>query len=137
MLFPACWHADIKIFYYTKNLSYFELFFELGNLNLEFQILENDKLLVINIGIPLLKNITKDNHPFVSDVRENSSVKLANGNISKSRWIQFKVPIFPEYYEGTRYSNFYSAINGISDLKTIRFIRLAIKGFSNPITFLN
>jgi cell surface protein SprA len=84
--------------------------------------------------IPLLKNITKDNHPFVSDIRENSSVKLANGNTSQSRWIQFKVPIFPEYYEGTRYSNFYSAINGISDLKTIRFIRLAIKGFSNPIT---
>ena len=84
--------------------------------------------------IPLLKNITKDNHPFVSDIRENSSVKLANGNISKSRWIQFKVPIFPEYYEGTRYSNFFNAIKGISDLKTIRFIRLAIKGFSNPIT---
>ena len=84
--------------------------------------------------IPLLKNITKDNHPFVSDIRENSSVKLANGNTSQSRWIQFKVPIFPEYYEGTRYSNFFNAINGISDLKTIRFIRLAIKGFSNPIT---
>ncbi len=84
--------------------------------------------------IPLLKNITKDNHPFVSDIRENNSVKLANGNVSQSRWIQFKIPIFPEYYEGTRYSNFFSAINGISDLKSIRFIRIAVKGFINPIT---
>ena len=84
--------------------------------------------------VPILKNITKENHPFVSDIRENNSVKLANGNISQSRWIQFKVPIFPDYYEGTRYNNFFNAINGISDLKTIRFIRLAIKGFTNPIT---
>ena len=84
--------------------------------------------------IPILKNISKENHPFVSDIRENSNVKLPNGNITNSRWIQFKIPIFPEYYDGTKYSNFFKAINGISDLKTIRFIRLAVKGFSKPIT---
>ena len=84
--------------------------------------------------IPILKNITKENHPFVADIRENSNVKLANGNITQSRWIQFKIPIFPEYYEGTKYSNFFNAVNGISDLKTIRFVRMAIKGFSNPVT---
>ena len=84
--------------------------------------------------IPILKNITKENHPFVSDIRENSNVKLANGNITQSRWIQFKIPIFPEYYDGTKYSNFFNAVNGISDLKTIRFVRMAIKGFSNPVT---
>ena len=84
--------------------------------------------------VPILKNITKENHPFVSDIRENSNVKLANGSINNSRWIQFKIPIFPEYYEGTKYSSFFNAINGITDLKTIRFIRLAVKGFSNPIT---
>ena len=33
--------------------------------------------------IPILKNITKENHPFVSDIRENSNVKLANGNITQ------------------------------------------------------
>ena len=84
--------------------------------------------------IPILKNITKENHPFVSDIRENSNVKLANGSTTSSRWIQFKIPIFPEYYEGTKYGSFFNAINGINDLKTIRFIRLAVKGFSKPIT---
>ena len=83
--------------------------------------------------LPILKNITKENHPFVSDIRENSNVKLANGSITKSRWIQFKIPIFPEYYEGTKYGSFFNAINGITDLKTIRFIRLAVKGFSNQL----
>ncbi|MAT79906.1 MAG: cell surface protein SprA [Flavobacteriales bacterium] len=84
--------------------------------------------------IPILKNITKENHPFVSDIRENNNVKLSNGNITKSRWIQFKIPIFPEYYDTNRYSNFFNAVNGISDLKTIRFIRMAIRGFSSPVT---
>ena len=84
--------------------------------------------------IPILKNITMENHPFVSDIRENNNVKLSNGNITKSRWIQFKIPIFPEYYDATKYSNFFNAVNGISDLKTIRFIRMAVQGFSNPIT---
>ena len=79
--------------------------------------------------IPILKNITKENHPFVADIRENTNVKLANGNITQSRWIQFKIPIFPEYYEGTKYSNFFNAINGISDLKTIRFVKDGNQGF--------
>ena len=84
--------------------------------------------------IPILKNITKENHPFVSDIRENNNVKLPNGKITSSRWIQFKIPIFPEYYQGTKYSSFFKAVNGINDLKTIRFIRLAVTGFSKPIT---
>ena len=84
--------------------------------------------------IPIFKNITKENHPFVSDIRVNNSVTLSNGDNIKSRWIQFKVPIFPEHYEGTRFNQYFRRINGINDLKSIRFIRLAVKGFDEPVT---
>ena len=84
--------------------------------------------------IPLFKNMSKDNHPFVADVRENNNVKLPNGNNINSRWILFKVPIFKEYYEGKSINQYFNSINGINDLKSISFIRLALKDFENPTT---
>ena len=77
---------------------------------------------------------TRENNPFISDVRENNNVQLANGSTTSSRWLQFKIPIFPEYYEGTNFSNYFDRVNGISDLKSIRFIRMVLNGFQSQTT---
>ena len=84
--------------------------------------------------IPIRKYNTKQNNPFISDVRENTNVQLANGSTTSSRWLQFKIPIFPEYYEGTNFSNYFDRVNGISDLKSIRFIRMVLNGFQSQTT---
>ena len=84
--------------------------------------------------IPIRRYNTKQNNPFISDVRENTNVQLANGSTVSSRWLQFKIPIFPEYYEGTNFSNYFDRVNGISDLKSIRFIRMVLNGFQSQTT---
>ena len=84
-------------------------------------------------SIPLFKNMSRENHPFIIDVRENN-VKLPNGNSINSRWLLFKVPIFKEYYEGKSISQYFQSINGINDLKSISFFRIALSNFQKPVT---
>ena len=48
--------------------------------------------------IPIQKNMKVGSHPFIADVRVNNNVELANGDRTTSRWLQFKIPIVPEYY---------------------------------------
>jgi len=59
---------------------------------------------------------------FITD-KVTYKAKLANGNRSEVNWYQFKVPI--NEYEG----NF----GGIQDFKSVRFIRLFLKDFSDTI----
>ena len=60
---------------------------------------------------------------YVTDVRD-TSVKLENGQITKVRWIQFKIPIAePD-----------NTIGNISDFRSIRFMRLFMTGFSQQVT---
>ena len=59
--------------------------------------------------IPLKKNMSSENNPFIVDSRI-SEIKLPNGNLSKSKWLLFKVPIFKEYYESRNFQNEYSLI---------------------------
>ena len=77
--------------------------------------------------------MSRENHPFIIDVRENN-VKLPNGNSINSRWLLFKVPIFKEYYEGKSISQYFQSINGINDLKSISFFRIALSNFQKPVT---
>ena len=84
-------------------------------------------------SIPLFKNMSRENHPFIIDGRENN-VKLPNGNSINSRWLLFKVPIFKEYYEGKSISQYFQSINGINDLKSISFFRIALSNFQKPVT---
>ena len=39
--------------------------------------------------VPIRRFNTKENNPFISDVRENTNVQLANGGTTSSRWVQF------------------------------------------------
>ncbi len=83
--------------------------------------------------IPIRKNMTVGNHPFVSDVRENVNVDLPNGSKIKTRWIQFKIPIDKKYYESTIYNKYFDNINNIQDIRSVRFLRMILNDFKTPV----
>mgnify|MGYP000061527323 FL=1 len=59
---------------------------------------------------------------YISDILE-TSVKTENGDTRNINWYQFRVPIYqPD-----------DVIGGIRDFKSIRFMRLALNNFSEPI----
>ncbi len=60
---------------------------------------------------------------FVTDVR-TTQVTLPDGSTTDARWIQFKIPV----------SQPQNKIGGISDFRSIRFMRLFMTQFENPIT---
>ena len=83
--------------------------------------------------IPIRKSMGVGNHPFITDVRENVKVSLPNGDEITTRWIQFKIPVQKSYYEETQFNDYFEAINSIEDLRSIRFMRLVLGGFSNRV----
>ena len=54
---------------------------------------------------------------------QNSSVKLPNGKIEQEKWYQFKIPIH----------NYDHVIGGISDFRSIRFMRLFMSGWQDSV----
>ncbi len=85
--------------------------------------------------VPIAKNMTIGNHPFVTDVRENVKVQTPNGDEITTRWIQFKIPIQKNYYQGTTFEPYFNAVNAIEDLRSVRFMRLLLNGFDVPVVF--
>ena len=85
--------------------------------------------------VPIRKDMNVGNHPFVTDVRENINVTLPNGRSITTRWIQFKIPIDKSYYLETNFKDYYQNINGIEDLRSIRFMRMILKDFETPVIF--
>ena len=75
------------------------------------------------------------NHPFISDVRNDVKVDLPNGQTKNTRWIQFKIPVFKQFYKSSKYSPYFNAVNGIDNLRSIRFMRILLKDFSSPVNF--
>lgn len=63
--------------------------------------------------------------PYVADVREVQA-PLANGTTTQARWIQFKIPILEATAANIE--------GGISDFRSIRFMRMFMSGFSDKIT---
>jgi cell surface protein SprA len=61
---------------------------------------------------------------YVTDIREISNAALPNSETTTARWIQFKIPV----------SQPDNVIGGISDFRSIRFMRLFMTGFSDQIT---
>ncbi|MFT5602097.1 MAG: cell surface protein SprA [Flavobacteriales bacterium] len=60
---------------------------------------------------------------YITDIR-NTQVTLANGEVTDSRWLQFKIPVSqPE-----------NTIGNISDFRSIRFMRMFMTGFSQELT---
>ncbi len=83
--------------------------------------------------VPISKKMGVGNHPFITDVRENVRVSVPNGDEITTRWIQFKIPVQKGYYQDTQFAEYFEAINNIEDLRSIRFMRIVLKGFSEPV----
>jgi cell surface protein SprA len=64
---------------------------------------------------------------YAVDVREVNEIDLPNGNSGKSRWIQYKIPIQELATDA-------NAVGSISDLLSVRFMRMYMTGFDENIT---
>ena len=72
--------------------------------------------------IPITYQNLRVDHDYINDVME-STVTLANGETSSVKWYQFKIPIHePDQVVGS-----------ISDFKSIRFMRLFLREFEEPV----
>ncbi len=60
---------------------------------------------------------------FVTDIKP-FSITAPDGNTVKGRWIQFKIPI----------SQHINTVGGITDFRSIRFMRMFMNGFTDRIT---
>jgi cell surface protein SprA len=60
---------------------------------------------------------------YVTDIR-TTTVDLPNGGTTQARWVLFKIPV----------ANPDNTIGGISDFRSIRFMRMFMTGFTNPLT---
>ena len=70
-----------------------------------------------------IKPNTTINDPYVTDITEGSTPDLPNGTQLNRRWIQYKIPL----------SNFTNAVGGISDFRSISFMRMYLTGFADPV----
>ena len=71
-----------------------------------------------------IKPNTTINDKYVTDIREGvaSGTRIPNGDDVNYRWIQYKIPL----------SDFSDAIGGITDFRSISFMRMYMTGFNNP-----
>ena len=71
-----------------------------------------------------MNNAIQVGQNYVTDIRPVSGITLPNGLTATGRWIQYKIPVAqPE-----------NTIGGISDFRSIRFMRIFMTGFSEPVT---
>lgn len=82
--------------------------------------------------VPIFPGMSVDNNTssvsgvdedYITDVRD-IDVTLQNGQTQNVRWVQFKVPIKTD----SKYS-----VGGISDLRSIRFMRMFLSGFDEHV----
>jgi cell surface protein SprA len=75
-------------------------------------------------GIDIKPNMQTGEN-FVTDVRLRDNIPLPNGdNNGKARWLQFKIPV----------NQHTGVVGSISDFRSIRFMRMFMTGFAEPIT---
>ncbi|MEM6865509.1 MAG: cell surface protein SprA, partial [Bacteroidota bacterium] len=72
--------------------------------------------------IQIRPNTTIDDQ-YVTDIREGTSGVLPNGTELNRRWIQYKIPL----------TDFTEAVGGITDFRSISFMRMYMTGFSDDI----
>lgn len=72
-------------------------------------------------NIEIAPGMTTENS-LITDVRE-VTVELPNGQSTRSRWIQFKIPVF----------NPDRVVGPIEDFRSVRFMRMFLSGFDRPV----
>jgi cell surface protein SprA len=61
---------------------------------------------------------------FITDVRETVADNLPNGTSLPVRWLQFKIPV----------KDYQNKVGNISDFRSVRFMRMFMTGFVEPVT---
>ncbi|MBT8184798.1 MAG: cell surface protein SprA, partial [Eudoraea sp.] len=72
--------------------------------------------------IQIKPNTTIDDK-YVTDIKEGMTPDLPNGSNLNRRWIQYKIPL----------SDFSDAVGGISDFRSISFMRMYLTGFTDDV----
>ncbi|WP_262420247.1 cell surface protein SprA [Flagellimonas meishanensis] len=72
--------------------------------------------------IQIRPNTTIDDQ-YVTDIREGLTPTLPNGTQLNRRWIQYKIPL----------SDFTDAVGGITDFRSISFMRMYLTGFTDDV----
>ncbi len=62
---------------------------------------------------------------YVVDRKKVDGIVMPNGNVTSATWVQYKIPL----NDATK-----ATIGGISDFRSIRFMRMFMTGFKDPIT---
>ncbi len=70
-----------------------------------------------------IKPNTTINDKYVTDIKEDVTPELPDGSTLNRRWIQYKIPL----------SDFTNAEGGITDFRSISFMRMYLTGFSNDV----
>ncbi|PVX51064.1 protein involved in gliding motility SprA [Balneicella halophila] len=73
--------------------------------------------------IPLAPKELSVGRGFITDMM-TINAPLANGTISQENWYQFKVPL----------KEFEAIYGNVSDFRSIRFMRMYMRGFAHPVT---
>lgn len=73
--------------------------------------------------IPLDPNEMEIGKNFITDIYETVPNNIPNGNTKPVKWYQFKVPVRTPQ----------KRVNGINDFRSIRFMRMFLKDFSQPV----
>ncbi|MFD2588459.1 cell surface protein SprA [Croceitalea marina] len=66
---------------------------------------------------------TTINDQYVTDIREGVTPELPNNTQLNRRWIQYKIPL----------SDFTNAVGGITDFRSISFMRMYLTGFTDDV----
>jgi len=72
--------------------------------------------------IPIKPNSSIDDI-YVTDIKDGVTPDLPNGSQLNRRWIQYKIPL----------SDFTDAVGGITDFRSISFMRMYLTGFSSDV----
>ncbi|PIF00849.1 MAG: cell surface protein SprA [Maribacter sp.] len=70
-----------------------------------------------------IKPNTSINDKYVTDIKEVVTPELPDGTQLNSRWIQYKIPL----------SDFTDAVGGITDFRSISFMRMYMTGFTSDV----
>ncbi|MEH6682472.1 MAG: cell surface protein SprA [Sediminicola sp.] len=70
-----------------------------------------------------IKPNTTINDQYVTDIKEGVTPTLPDGSTLNRRWIQYKIPL----------SDFTDAVGGISDFRSISFMRMYLTSFSDDV----
>ena len=73
--------------------------------------------------VDLDPNNMKVGSNYISDVHEATNIKLRNGSTTSVKWYQFKIPI----------RGYQKVVGNIQDFSSIRFMRIFLRGFQEPV----